>query len=167
MPSLPLLSSCSGPKRFRAGGSGGMLSGGHAACTGCAESSRQSRRQCECQLAAWRRAHQGSCPGMGLSSSLLPEMFHSWCPFPLGLTAVMGYGALSSPSQLPEPYLHVLWTLGHFPGPQFLSHCPAVASSVLSPALRQDPSRPCSLWEEGGLQHQPPRGMAQKLTWPH
>lgn len=118
VPSLPLPSSCSGPKRFRAGGSGGMLSGGHAACTGCAESSRRSRRQCEYLSAAPRGARTPrKLSRMGLSSSLLTEMFHSWCYFPLGLTAVVG--------TVPPPHLH--WAQSHTSvasGPRDISQVP-------------------------------------------
>lgn len=42
VPSLPLPLNCNGPGRFHVGGSGGMLSAGHAACTECAGSSHRS-----------------------------------------------------------------------------------------------------------------------------
>lgn len=45
VPSLPLLLNCNGPKHFHVGGSGGMLSVGHAACTEYAELSHRSRKQ--------------------------------------------------------------------------------------------------------------------------
>lgn len=120
VPSPPLPWSCSGPKRFRAGGSGGMLSGGRAACTGCAESSRRSRRQRVPVSCAARREDTGEAVRVRLSSSLACDV-SLLVPLSPGLTAVMGYGAPSPPPLVPEPYLRGLWTPRHFPCPQFLS----------------------------------------------
>ena len=95
VPSLPLLLNCNGPKRFHVGGSGGMLSVGHAACTEYAELSHQSRKQAG-ELPVRRAAArpvQGGGPGLGLWFSLLAKVLRSWCHSALGLTAVMGHSA--------------------------------------------------------------------------
>lgn len=107
VPSPPLLLNCNGPKHFHVGGSGGMLSVGHAACTGSSELSHRSRKQSGeppmrgVSPGPWGRSSQAGT----LLLSLLPRVLHSWCHSALGLTAVMGSSAPLPLPLVPEPYL--------------------------------------------------------------
>lgn len=99
VPSLPLLLNCNGPKHFHVGGSGGMLSVGHAACTEYAELSHRSRRQ----SVGSRRLDK---PSRGPSGEGVPG-WDSAPLFPARGSSLLCRGPVppSPPPLVPEPYL--------------------------------------------------------------
>ena len=154
VPSLPLLLNCNGPKRFHVGGSGGMLSVGHAACTEYAELSHQSRRQS--RGAAIRRTAAGTVggggPRLGLWFSLAqdPSLL-----VPLCTGTHCCHGAQCLPPHLRWSQSHTsvasrLLGIPQIPN-SLVSHCPCCGfRSSLFPALRTGFIKALLPGEEGG-----------------